>query len=56
MKTIWGVGRGGGSIPESSKSKLCICWQLFKYHLHYIYNYLHSMYIIVSIIDYLSII
>ena len=40
-------------IPKSSKKQNLNLphWQLFTHHLHYIYNYLHSIYIILGIIS-----
>ena len=55
--------KGGSKIfgeknPESSKKQnlTLLCWQLLASSLHYIYDYLYSIYIVLGIISNLAVI
>ena len=41
---------------QKAKLGLATCWQLFTYNLHLIYNYLHSIYTVLSILSNLEMI
>ena len=41
---------------QKAKREFAECWQLFTWHLHCIYNYLHSIYVVLSIISNLEMI